>query len=59
MVNGKEDPIKTYKYRYGEVIEKDAFFLDFKIQFRDGTTDWIDKENLIISKKYNERSKQK
>jgi len=56
---GKEEPSKTYKYRYGRVTEKDSFFNDYKIQFRDGTTDWIDEKYLIYSKKYNERSKPK
>lgn len=61
LVNGegKEEPLKLYKKRYGKVIDKDAFFLDYQVQFKDGTTDWLDAKCLIHSEKYNERSKSK
>lgn len=52
---GKEDPIRRYKYRYGKVVERDDFFHDYKIRFKDGTTDWIDEKYLRHAKKENRR----
>ena len=56
---GKIEPIKTYKYRYGKVIQRDDFFKDYEIKFKDGTTDWLDEQYLRYSKKYSERSNHK
>lgn len=35
-----------YNNAIGKVIGKDDFFLDYEIQFENGSIDWIDKEYI-------------
>jgi len=48
---------KVYKHIIGKVIGKDSFFLDYEIQFKDGSTDWLDEECLEAKRKYNKKEK--
>ena len=46
---------KKYKHVIGKVIARDDFFLDYEIQFKDGTTDWLDEEYLEAKRNYKKK----
>ena len=56
---GKEEPIRLYKYRFGRVLERDSFYLDYKIQFKNGSTDWFDAKCLRHPKRLKRRRDKK
>ncbi len=51
---GKNDN-KYYSRTNGKVIEKDIFFRDYLIEFKDGTNDWFDEEYLTPIRNYKKR----
>lgn len=53
---GKVDE-KFYDNVVGKVIERDDFFLDYQIEFSNGTTDWVDEKYLKAIRKYRKRRK--
>ena len=48
---------KKYKNAIGKVISKDDFFLDYEIQFKDGSIDWLDEKDLRVKRKYTKKEK--
>jgi len=48
---------KQYKNAIGKVISKDDFFLDYEIQFKDGSIDWLDEKDLRVKRKYTKKEK--
>lgn len=46
-----------YKNVIGKVIGKDDFFLDYEIQFKNGSTDWFDEKYLRAKRKYTKKEK--
>ena len=44
---------KKYYNQKAKVIEKDDYFLDYKVEFSNGTTDWLDEKYLRKPRKYN------
>ena len=46
MVAGKLNNGKIYKNVSAIIIERDPYYKDYHVEFRDGTTDWILSEHI-------------
>lgn len=48
IVNGVgKNQGKRYIYRIAKVISRDSYYLDYNVQFENGTEDWVDEKYLI------------
>lgn len=58
IVNGTgQNSGKFYKNVPAKVIERDPYYLDYLVQFKDGTEDWIFPEDL--RKPYSKKRKRR